>query len=96
MAGYTGSGLTDKLYWRPRSSGTWHCFTKQDFPPGHPHRYISLCGKYTRRRSSGQASARPPSIRRCPRCDGHEIKRREWDEGGRTNPAWEAHKDSLP
>ena len=77
------SGLRDKLYWRLCADGDWHCFSKR--PPGAPgERFRSLCERFSRPNSGGQASRRPEPLFRCARCDVAEMKRRGWDESGPT------------
>lgn len=83
-----GSGWADKLYWRPPHysgmGGTvWHCF-KSCAGGG----WVSLCTKRAITRTGGQAIARPPSVLRCPLCDGHEMERRGWAEGGADSKNW--------
>lgn len=72
-----GSGLTDKLYWRPYVGG-WHCYKRTN----RRREWISLCLRHTIRVVGGQSIDRPPSWLRCARCDAAEVKRRGWDEGG--------------
>lgn len=76
-----GIGLTDKLYWRPSLNGRFHCFKKMKGGG-----FVSLCGRLERKRSGGQQCRRPIPLRRCGACDGHEMKRRGWDESGPTSP----------
>lgn len=89
---YQLSGLRDKLYWRP--AGQWcadifHCFKKLEGPTrGGKNVFVSLCGRYERVGSGGQACARPPAIRRCPICDGKEMDRRGWEYSGPERPEW--------
>lgn len=78
-------GFRDKLYWRPVTA-FWCCF-KRCATGG----YISLCGRAVRRRSGGQAITRPPSIRRCARCDGEEMQRRGKEEGMPTSDEWDVY-----
>lgn len=80
---YMLSGLMDKLFWRPVRGGRWHCL--KSVQGGG---YQSLCGGVTRARSGGQAICRPPSILRCALCDGAEMKRRGWEEGGPDSENW--------
>ena len=71
------SGLRDKLYWREASDGSWHCFKKNQY-----NTFTSLCGRFDRERSGGQAIDRPSVWQRCGMCDGKEIDRRGWEESG--------------
>jgi len=86
------AGLRDKLYWRPSASGTWHCFKRLDERDRRDDkRYISLCHDHYQARAGGQSCARPPVLRRCGRCDGHEITRRGADESLPESPNWRDH-----
>lgn len=71
-----GQGLTDKLYWRRTRRG-WHVFKRAG------SRWEALCdAALALDASDGQDSRRPPSVLRCPRCDGLEAARRGWEECG--------------
>lgn len=78
--GVSDIGLRDKLYWRPHPGSVWHCFKRVS---GNRRLWISLCPKqHEMKRSYGQSIDRPPSELRCAGCDGAEMKRRGWTEGG--------------
>jgi hypothetical protein len=83
------AGLADKLYWRQTARGArWHCFKRLG---GARSAWVPLCGaSLTLSRSGGQASCRPPSLLRCPICDGREMARRGWEEGGDASPNWQS------
>lgn len=78
-------GLQDKLYWRRSPLSTWHAYKKASGTRG----YVSLCGRFVRRRSGGQRCNRPPAELRCARCDTEEMKRRGKEESCDTSPDWE-------
>jgi len=78
---YELSGLRDKLYWRQRPGGMYHCLKKTE-GGSHANLFVSLCGNYVRKRSGGQEIRRPPAFMRCGRCDVLEMKRRGWEESG--------------
>jgi hypothetical protein len=80
------SGLTDKLFWRPAADRSWHCF--KALPREDGGGYLSLCHRFSRKRSGGQAACRPPSLLRCAACDAAEMKRRGWEEGGEDSKNW--------
>jgi len=73
---YALSGLIDKLYWR--AAGGRYCCFKKNQGGG----FSSLCERFTRERSHGQAVDRPEVNLRCGICDGREAERRGWDESG--------------
>ena len=81
------SGLQDKLFWRQVSRrGIWHCFKRVQ---ADRRQYEPLCDKpLVIFRTGGQRIARPPSWLRCPTCDGLEMQRRGWTEGGPDSKDW--------
>jgi hypothetical protein len=84
------AGLRDKLYWR-RLDGqdVYHCFKAEGLGPRGGQTWISLCRRWRINSSGGQECARPLSERRCARCDGLEMARREVDEGMPESKGWE-------
>lgn len=83
-----GQGFSDKLYWRCKLGGVYHCLkrTSSVSPGNRKHEFRSLCDKFAvpKGRLGGQGCRRPVPILRCGICDGKEMKRRGWKESGPT------------